>query len=52
LCIVIANKPNETLKNRREKKEEEGRRKKNEIEEPSCLITGLLLATETRSDVK
>jgi hypothetical protein len=51
LCIVIANKPNETLKNRREK-EEGGRRKKKEIEEPSCLITGLLLATETRSDVK
>jgi hypothetical protein len=51
LCIVIANKPNEALKNRREKKEEEGR-KKNEIEEPSCLITGLLLATEARSDVK
>jgi len=52
LCIVLANKPNEALKNRREKKEEEERRKKNEIEEPSCLITGLLLATEARSDVK
>jgi len=28
LCIVLAKKPNEALKNRREKKEEEGRRSK------------------------